>query len=147
MTTGIGISPFALALKGLLDDTTRFIRADWAIFFGVKSSTLELWVTDQAIPRPDMLRMMLDLLQHSSGVPAGPLQAFDALKDRLATSISPLGVFMEPTLSEYLLRFKISDGFAVRLRELSAEQSRLVLVEGSYDMSMINALRHPGPEV
>jgi hypothetical protein len=143
MNTAIGISPFAAALKGLLDDTMLCKRDDWAHFLRVQPSTLERWVTDQAVLRPDMLHMVLDLLKNSSGVPAGPLQEFDALKDRPATSISPLGVFMEPTLTQYLLRFRISDGFAVRLRELSAEQSTLVLVEGSYDMSMVNMLKYP----
>ena len=95
-------SPFAAALAGLLDDTACFTRAEWARFLGVSTSDLSQWVNDETVPRADLLRMMVDVLQSSADVPEEPLAAFEQMAARPAREVSPLGGRMTPTVAEYL---------------------------------------------
>lgn len=98
-------SLFASALSRLLDETGMFTRKEWARFFGVQPQLLEAWEQDEIFPRPDFLRVMLDLLNSAAGVPKAPLDEFQALMVKPLEEISPCGSSLKTkNLKEYLAR-------------------------------------------
>ena len=101
-TRGAQPSPFAVALKGLLDDTDFFTRDQWLTFIGCpKENVIDLWLSDKALPYADRLYMIVDLLEMRA-VPQAPVKAFKDLYERPASEISPLGEKMGATLSDYM---------------------------------------------
>jgi transcriptional regulator with XRE-family HTH domain len=125
-------SPFAAALARLLDDTCYFTRSEWARFLGVSASAISQWVNDRTVPRADLLRIIIDVLRTSDGVPPEPLMHFDELANRPAAEVSSLGARMMPTVGEYLRRSTFAS-LGRDLRKLSAQQQETVLAEGSWD--------------
>lgn len=126
------LSPFALALRRLLDDTAYFTRAEWARFLGVSESALSQWVNDKTIPRADLLRVILDVLRSSANIPPEPLTEFDKISNYPAEEVSPLGSRMVPTVSDYI-RKSTFVRLGNDLRRLSPEQQQRVLAEGSWE--------------
>jgi len=118
------LSPFALALTRLLDETSYFeSRSEWARFLGVTTSALSQWVHDRTVPRADLLRMILDALRSSTGVPKDVLDAFDDVAARPARDVSPLGERMAPTVREYLASGTLA-GFGRALRTFLPRNNR-----------------------
>jgi transcriptional regulator with XRE-family HTH domain len=130
-TTG-SRSPFAVALAMLLDETCYFTRSEWARFLGVSTSAISQWVNDKTVPRADLLRIILDVLRTSDGVPPEPLKHFDEVANRPACEVSALGARMMPTVAEYLRRSTFAS-LGRDLRTLSAKQQETVLAEGSWE--------------
>lgn len=98
-------SVFSTALVGLLDGTDWFSRTEWAEFFGVPTNLLDAWEKDEVFPRADFLRILLDLLNNSAGIPKKPLDEFQALMVLPIEEISPCGPALQcKTLKEYLAR-------------------------------------------
>lgn len=129
------LSPFAVALKDLLDATEFYTRLQWAQFFDIEESTIHEWITDTALPSSGTLRMMLDIL-HSRARVREPLDRFNKLTKRPSTEISPLGEFMAPTVEDYLSSMTLS-AFGKRLRRLSPEQQIRVLRTDSWNADAI----------
>lgn len=95
------MSAFAVALKGLLDDTGFFTRKQWEVFYGrIGVGAIDAWLAGEKLPAPYLLAMTLDLLDNSSGIPAGPRDAFKALLDKPISEISSFKVTQ--TLRQYI---------------------------------------------
>src|SRR5215469_12947933 len=62
-------SPFATALARLLDDTNLLTRQQWAELLDVSPAAISQWVNDKTIPRPEVLRMVIDALEENSVLP------------------------------------------------------------------------------
>lgn len=98
-------SPFAVVLTRLLDETKFYTRFQWANFLGTTTALIVHWANDEALPRPDQLRMILDLLTVRGGKPAAPvIAAFEEIAQQPATAVSPLGAGMAPTVRHYMTR-------------------------------------------
>lgn len=96
-------SVFARILVQLLDESGFYTRAEWGRFLGVSEPAISQWVNDRTLPRPDLLRMVIDLLKTRGGVAAADgLIALEAIMDEPADAISPLGGRLGPTLRSYL---------------------------------------------
>lgn len=121
-------SIFALAIKALLDETNLFNRREWAEFLGVSEPAISQWVGDKTIPRPDLLYMMVDVLEHSTDVPEAPLKAFQAMAQQAATEVSPHGKRMLPTVWAYMTRPAFSE-LSSTLAKLSPEEQAKLLFE------------------
>jgi hypothetical protein len=120
-------SAFAEALKRLLDDTNFHSRSEWSSVLGVSAPALSQWVNDKTIPRPDLLRILLNLLRTRGGEDAGKhLEAFDALLDLPAESISPIGSRLGSNLRSYLANRSLLD-VARSLRGMSPEEQIALL--------------------
>ena len=96
-------STFARVLQQLLDETEFYTRANWSQFLGISEPALSQWVNDRTVPRADLLRMAIDLLETRGGVGAGEaLMALEAIMDKPSEKISPIGVRFAPNLRSYL---------------------------------------------
>lgn len=101
-------SLFSIALAGLLDDTNWFSRKEWSAFLGVSTQVIDAWEKDELFPRPEYVRILLDLLHNSADIPKAPLDAFEALMPKPFEEISPCGPSLKAkTLKEYLERKRI----------------------------------------
>jgi transcriptional regulator with XRE-family HTH domain/energy-coupling factor transporter ATP-binding protein EcfA2 len=125
-------SAFATGLQRLLDETGRFTRAEWARYLGVSTSALSQWVNDKTVPRADLLRIILDVLRRSAGVPSEPMAAFEDLMEQPAEEITPLGTRMAPSVAEYLKRSTHAT-LAQDLRMLPPDKQQEVLLQGGWD--------------
>ncbi len=96
------MSLFAEALVSLFDYTGFFARPEWARFLGVTEADIEEWLADRAIPIPSLLRMTLDALTSSDGVPSWPVDKFRAMAALPAREVSPLGYLMGVSVRMYL---------------------------------------------
>jgi hypothetical protein len=106
-TRGAKPSLFATALKGLFDDTNFYTRDEWLGFLFIwppQENAIDLWLSDKALPYADRLRMILDVLENSTGVTQEPLIAFKNMLEKPAAEISPFADKMGATLSTYLER-------------------------------------------
>jgi hypothetical protein len=139
MTSQIDRSPFAVALECLLEDTHYYSREEWAHFLGVSSSQIEDWITDKALPRSDLLNMLLGVLRQKEGIPEACLQKFQAMAVLPAREVSPLGAFMSPSVAEYMHNSSFA-GLGFSIRSLPPEQQIRVL-EGSWDADSIASFR------
>jgi hypothetical protein len=119
---------FASVIKALLDDTNLFNRKEWAQFLGVSESAISQWVGNKTIPRPDLLYMMVDVLEQSTGITKGPLEAFKAMAHKPGTDVSPHGRRMLPTVWAYMTRPAFSE-LSSTLAKLSPEEQAKLLFE------------------
>lgn len=125
-------STFARTLSQLLDETGFYSRSEWASFLGISTSAISQWVHDKTVPRADLLRMILDVLQTRGGVAAASaLRRFEQLEKKSATEISPLGVRMAPTLRSYLDSYTFAK-LGQKLRGLQPDQQIDVLTSGGW---------------
>ncbi len=133
------MSPFAEALRRLLDETNLFNRQEWVqlLFGGVvgnkeylpkKIALIESWTRDEQIPGAMDLNMMWLTLEQASDVPRKPLEPFRALMKRRATEVSPLGNRMLPTVWEYM-KSPASCELSSRLAKLSPKDQGKLLEE------------------
>lgn len=98
-------SRFSVAFAGLLDDTNWFSRKEWSAFLGVSTQVIDAWEKDEIFPRPEYVRILLDLLHNSAGIPKAPLDAFQALMLEPLEEVSPCGSSLKAkNLKEYLER-------------------------------------------
>lgn len=88
-------------------------------------------MTDQTLPRAEVLGLILDALRSSRGVPPEPLARFDALADRPALEVSPNGERMRPNVRAYLRSASIAS-LGLALRTMSERERTLALNEGSW---------------
>jgi transcriptional regulator with XRE-family HTH domain len=95
-------SRFAEAVASLLDATGLYDRASWASFLGVSEAAISQWVNDRTIPRPDLLWLVLGLLEEKDSVAKEPVTAFLAIMDVPSQELSPHGDRFGPTLGDYL---------------------------------------------
>ena len=124
------VSAFARVIQQLLDDTGFYTRAEWSRFLGISGPALSQWVNDRTIPRADLLRMVLDLLEIRGGTKAcDALNNLDAIMDTPAESISPIGSRFGQNLRAYLRARPLSE-VGQSLRNLSAAQQIAALRGG-----------------
>lgn len=121
-------SELATILEKLLD--TRYTRQEWSEILGISEAAISQWVNDKTIPRPEVLRMVLDTLSASASIPSKLLEEFQTVARQPATRISPYGARIGNTLEEYLVQ-PVFDGFVRNLRPLSAERQEQILFEGA----------------
>lgn len=128
-------SIFARALQRLLDETEFYSRAEWSHFFGISEPALSQWVNDRTIPRANLLRMAIDLLETRGGVAAGEaLMAFKAIMDEPAEDISPIGARFAPNLQSYLEVRALSDFNPIRQGDdEEEEEDEPILVASTVD--------------
>ena len=125
-------SMFASELRRLLEDTDRFDRAGWCQFLGVTSPAISQWLSDETIPRADVLRMIVDELERTTGsehVKSEPLQRFKHLCDLPSVVVSPInGARLGPTPGHYLLK-PLRENFLDMLGALPTRDQELILRE------------------
>lgn len=96
-------SPFSSMLKCLLDETELLKRAEWSLVLGISQPAISQWVNDKTVPRADVIRMIVDVVQtFGCGRGREALRLFEALLDEPSDSISPLGRRLVPNLRSYL---------------------------------------------
>ncbi|MES3005206.1 MAG: hypothetical protein V4690_03830 [Patescibacteria group bacterium] len=127
-------SPFAVALKKLLDETQYFSRPQWARFLSVPEEKIEDWVSDRALPVSHIMKVIVEILEATTGTKKA-LKDFEEMSSMSSTEVSPFGEFMSPTVQEYL-NVSLFVSYPERLRTLSPEQKVRVL-GGSWDPDAI----------
>lgn len=133
------MSPFAEALKRLLNDTIDYTREDWVEYLFVlvvgerdykrkRLNLIESWLRDEALPSPSQLYMIWLVTSERYTSPAtGPsTEAFRQMANRRATEVSPLGNRMLPTVWEYMKR-PIFCELSSKLAKLSPEEKGKLL--------------------
>ncbi len=121
------MSPFAEALKSLLDDSGVFDRKDWAYLCGVKQIKIDDWLADTSIPRPHDLNMIVITIERSSDMKKEPLEKFIEVTQRRATEVSPHGARMLPTVCEYMKRPAFNELSSQLAKLEPQEQAKLLL--------------------
>ena len=134
------MSPFAEALRQMLDGATDYTRMEWVEYLftqvigerGWKEKQLkkiESWLEDKELPRPHDLGMIwLLLLERYAEMSTAARAAFLAVAHRRATEVSPLGNRMLPTIWEYMNRLMF-DPLNSRLAKLSPDEQGKLLEE------------------
>lgn len=120
-------SDFARALKGLLDETGVFSRKQWAELLDVSQSAISQWVNDRSIPQPELLRMVIDVLKDTDGVPRNILEDFQVIATASSRSVSPHGHRFGRSVADYLVS-PLRDAFMASLDALPAERKEDVLI-------------------
>src|SRR5215510_3181024 len=91
-------SPFATALARLLDETKLLTRQQWAELLDVSPAAISQWVNDKTIPRPEVLRMVIDALEENcSPAPANGQVADSPHYENADLTSRMLGEFKEMT--------------------------------------------------
>jgi hypothetical protein len=124
------MSPFATALKSLLDDTNLFNRKEWGqvLFLNKGEEKIEQWLKDEDIPRAHSIHMLITVLEHSSDVPQEPVDKFMEMAQLRATDVSPHGARMLPTVKEYTYRLTFCE-LSNKLAKLDKEEQAKLLLE------------------
>src|SRR6516165_1399818 len=91
-------SPFAAALVRLIDDTELMTRQQWAELLDVSPAAISQWVNDKTIPRPEVLRMIIDALEEDPDLAARVLGEFKEISRRPSAEVSPNGDRMSPSI-------------------------------------------------
>lgn len=124
-------SEFAQLLRRLLDETDIFSRSQWAEFLNVSTAAISQWLNDTTVPRPELLRMILDLVRSADNAPQELLQEFGEMAAKPAASVSPRhGKKFGESVNAYLIR-PLLEGFLLDLKELKAEKQARVLLRAS----------------
>ncbi|MDP3727191.1 MAG: hypothetical protein Q8R35_00970 [bacterium] len=91
-----GESPFAITLKKILDfeitqDTEwKFLgREGWAKVLGVAPEKIDAWRRDEAVPEPEHLISILNVLYEDIRAPRELLEEFDALAAKPVEEVTP----------------------------------------------------------
>lgn len=127
-STRSNMSQFAVILRKLLDDTNLFNRGGWAYLLGTSTSCIEEWVTDVSIPSPHHLSMLILALQSSSDIDVSILAEYYSIANVRATTISPHGALMLPTVDVYCKRPQFSE-LMTKLVRSTPEQRTAILLE------------------
>ncbi len=140
-------SPFALALKDLLDETNIFTRQEWARLLDVSTPAISQWVRDKTIPRAAALATIVSTVRSAVGTSNEALRAFLAIAGLPAREVSPHGNRMAPTVMDYLLQQRVS-GLLRAFRRLQAEHKPSYLSFSVLLFSHLERARHElAPEV
>lgn len=121
-------SPFAEALRRLLEMPDGYSKTEWARLLGVTPSAISQWLGDQTVPRAFVLRALVDAVAWRFGPAA--LDEFWELSDLPATQISPIGGRMSPTVRQYMVE-PLVEGFQRLLRTLRPEAQEEVLLDAA----------------
>lgn len=121
------MSPFADALRGLLDDTQVFNRREWAKLLGIREAAISQWLSEETIPRASNLNLIFVTIERASDAEKGPLDVFRQMAELPALEASPKnGKRMLPTVWSYMKR-PVFDELSNQLARLSpADQERLL---------------------
>lgn len=124
-------SEFAQLLRRLLDETDIFSRSQWAEFLNVSTSAISQWLNETTVPRPELLRMILDLVRSVDNAPQGLLQEFDEMAAKPAAAVSTRhGKKFGESVNAYLIR-PLLEGFLLDLKGLKVEEQARVLLRAS----------------
>jgi len=125
-------SDFVIALGDLIgfepEDTSKiFTHKEWAKILGVATNTIEMWLSDRAIPRCFHLLMLHTTLTHSSDVDQASLERFNSMAQQPAREVSEkFGSLMLPTVWEYMKRPVFSE-VSSKLAKLNIKQQAAYL--------------------
>jgi hypothetical protein len=123
-------SPFAAALVRLLDDTRLMTRQQWAELLDVSPAAISQWVNDKTIPRPEVLRMIIDALEEDPDLAACVLGEFKEISRRPSAEVSPNGDRMSPSIGHYVVK-PLLEGFLRNLGGLDFEAQESILYQAS----------------
>src|SRR5215471_11940692 len=123
-------SPFAAALVKLLDDTKLMTRQQWAELLDVSPAAISQWVNDKTIPRPEVLRMIIDALEEDPALSAQVLGEFKEISRRPSRDVSPNGERMSPSIGHYVVK-PLLEGFLRNLGGLGFEAQESILYHAS----------------
>jgi hypothetical protein len=123
-------SPFAAALVRLLDDTRLMTRQQWAELLDVSPAAISQWVNDKTIPRPEVLRMIIDALEENSDLSHRVLGEFKEISRRPSEEISPNGDRMSPSIGHYIVK-PLLEGFLRNLGGLDFEAQESILYQAA----------------
>jgi hypothetical protein len=123
-------SPFAAALVRLLDDTKLLTRQQWAELLDVSPAAISQWVNDKTIPRPEVLRMIIDALEENPDFAALVLAEFKQISRRPSAEVSPNGERMSPSIGHYVVK-PLLEGFLRNLAGLDFEAQERILYQAS----------------
>lgn len=138
-------SLFAISLRRLLDSTNYYTRAEWARFLGVSTPAISQWVNDKTLPRPDLIRMIVDVLRKTAcKETADIISEFEGLGDLPSKEISPLGSRFEPSLNEYLKEGSFFR-FGQQLRGLSPQEQISMIETGGFAGSVAQPEKTENP--
>lgn len=124
------VSDFAASLRRLLDETGIFDRREWSRFLNVSGAAISQWLTDKTIPRPETLRMIVELVRSNKNAPREPLQQFDAMSANPSVEVSPHGKRMGESVRSYLVS-PLVEGFLLDLKGLEPVKQTRVLLKAS----------------
>ena len=124
------VSEFAASLRRLLDETGIFSRREWSRFLNVSKAAISQWITDNTVPRPETLRMIVELVRSIKDAPPEPLQQFDAMSANPSVDVSPHGKRMGESVRSYLVS-PLVDGFLLDLKGLEPVKQTRVLLKAS----------------
>src|SRR4051794_6485564 len=101
----IAKSEFLALLSELIDGTKIFKRREWAIILGVSPAAISQWLSGTTIPRADILRTVVDILDGHDRLPEGLLERFWSMSKRPVSEVAPesAGRFGTKNIGEYLL--------------------------------------------
>ena len=122
------MSRFSQTLQKLFDNTELFTRSEWARFLGIPESSISEWLEDKSLPRPDLIRMTIDLVENSAEAKKEYLNEFEGMTNLPSAEISRLFHLMGNTLNDYMNETFMDLGR--RLRNLSVSQQIKVLEKG-----------------
>jgi hypothetical protein len=121
-------SLFAITLQRLLDETGVFNRTDWAKFLGVTEEAIGKWLSDELVPRADLLHML-----YSCAARAAPhhdaIDRFEEMASSSSAAVTPHWKTMRPTVWKYMCQNGM-DFFGKNFRAMTPEDRNL-LFEGS----------------
>ncbi len=124
----MNLSPFACKLGGIILSSDVFTEEDWRLYFGVKEETLADWLLDGSIPSPSNLNMMVTFMERFSTANKQRLAEWYEMEKKRATSVSPHGARMLPTVYEYRKRLRFSE-LSNRLAKLDPKAQGELLLE------------------
>ena len=122
-------SPFAAALVRLLDDTNLMTRQQWAELLDVSPAAISQWVNDKTIPRPEVLRMIIDALEENTKM-SPHVGEFREISRRPSAEVSPNGDRMSPSIGHYVVK-PLLEGFLRNLSGLDFEAQESILYQAS----------------
>ena len=131
-------SKFAQTLQQLLDGTNIFTRTQWAGFLNVSQAAISQWVNDKSVPRPELLRMIVELVRSRDGKPTEStgkapkevLREFEEMASLPAQEVSPNWERFGDSVSAYMVA-PFLEGFLLDLKSLDPEAQRRVLLRSS----------------
>jgi len=140
------VSEFAQVLRRLLDDTGMFKRNQWAELLNVSEAAISQWVTDNTVPRAELLRMVVDLVRARGRAPRELLQEFEAVAAKPGTSVSPKWKErFGDSVNTYLVR-PLLEGFLLDLKGLKADAQERVLLKSTALCAEESGFRRPQME-
>ncbi len=127
-------SDFANALRHLLDGTGIYSRAEWAELLGVSPPAISQWLNDVTLPRPEILRMIVDVINESDHAPeaASFVRRFKRMAMKPGHQVSPHGERLGKSANHYIIR-PILETFLRRLEQLDPEIQEEILLNASLE--------------